>query len=602
MKPGYLPWFVGLCLALPRLASAQTSLLPDSLTHAPDSIQIRALRRVAEDLLYKGQVSKAKQACQEALTKAIAYGDVNSIGLSYRQLGNWYKEVSDYSQAIVHYQQALTALSRNGNPAHLANTYLRLGQVYDRLKNFSLARRYNDRAIAIATRHHLLKPLAYFNDERGTLESESGRYGQAVLYYTKAADYHRSQKDWPSYYGVMLNSAINYKNLKQYAQAERLFREVLAFADRTHDDYYRGFVNTNLPNALIPQNKLKEAEEACQQALAWSEQIGLEKFSVQQDVFDALSRINEKRGNYAQALAYYKRRTAAHDSVFNETKNHQITELETRYQTHEKEAEIRRLDEVNAQKSRQVWASLGGLAGLTILLGTLFALYQKVRRNRAKIQQQSDQLALMMKELHHRVKNNLAIVSSLLRLQSNRLDDEKAVAAVRAGQQRVEAMSLIHQRLYQTDRVSTVNMRDYLTDLAESLMQAYGYSATEFDLQLDIRPEQLDVDIAMPIGLIANELMTNAFKYAYADVPRPLLRVTLTNGQSPSGVTLEVEDNGPGIEPADWSQTGQRANPDYTSFGRRLIASLSEQLDGTFELVKQNGTLFRLHIPQARLS
>ncbi len=206
-------------------------------------------------------------------------------------------------------------------------------------------------------------------------------------------------------------------------------------------------------------------------------------------------------------------------------------------------------------------------------------------------------MALMMKELHHRVKNNLAIVSSLLKLQSNRLDDEKAIQAVRVGQQRVEAMSLIHQRLYQTEHVTTINMRDYLTDLTQNLMQAYGYEPSFFDLQLIIEHAILDIDVAMPLGLIVNELATNAFKYAYSDDKRPLLRIALLNNHSAqAGITLEVQDNGPGIDMTDWQGTGSRS-----SFGKRLIASLAEQLEGHFRLYKENGTLFRLHIPEIRL-
>jgi two-component sensor histidine kinase len=249
----------------------------------------------------------------------------------------------------------------------------------------------------------------------------------------------------------------------------------------------------------------------------------------------------------------------------------------------------------------------GGLAILIILLSLLIRQYYTIRQtnNRLQVQNeiitansqllvnQSNQLRTLMKELHHRVKNNLAIVSSLLNLQVSGLQDEKAIQAVRVGQQRVEAMALIHQRLYLTDRVTTINIHQYLADLAESLMQAYGYAPDDFDLTIDAVDRELDVDVAIPLGLIANELITNAFKYAYAGGQRPWLRIGLHNH---NGFTLEVQDNGPGIDLADWQQQGRRA-----SFGKRLIASLSEQLEGQFELLRQNGTLFRLHIPETRL-
>ena len=130
-------------------------------------------------------------------------------------------------------------------------------------------------------------------------------------------------------------------------------------------------------------------------------------------------------------------------------------------------------------------------------------------------------------------------------------------------------------------------------------MQAYGYEPANFDLQVDVALEELDVDVAMPLGLIVNELITNSFKYAFTHQEHPLLRIKLdyADGASQPGITLEVQDNGPGIKAADWQK-----NNNKTSFGRRLVTSLTEQLEGKFELTTQNGTLFRLHIPQNRLA
>jgi two-component sensor histidine kinase len=122
-------------------------------------------------------------------------------------------------------------------------------------------------------------------------------------------------------------------------------------------------------------------------------------------------------------------------------------------------------------------------------------------------------------------------------------------------------------------------------------MSAYGYKSDEFDLIINIEKEQLDVDLAIPLGLVINELLTNSFKYAYENVERPLLKIDLKMDE---GLTLEVQDNGPGIDMERW----QKAKD---SFGKKLIAGLTKQIGGTFQLENQNGSYFKLEIPKEKL-
>jgi two-component sensor histidine kinase len=578
---------------LSQVSYAQTNLLPDSLATAPDTVKTWTLRQMGDSLIRVGKLSHAKQAFEEAFLLSKRINIPTDLGTSYRGLAYWYSEVGDHRQAITYYQKAMAQYEKTNSRERIVRTLQMMSHNYAQLNDLKTSRYYLQKAMTLAEQTGDPDLVMQLTDALATLAGKSKNHRLALALQQKTTDYYKRQNNWDMYFGCLFNLAITYKNLGHYPQSEAMFREVLNYADRSHDEYMKGYVCINLPNTLIARGKLDEAEALCRQALEWAEKTGTEKHSVQEEVYGTLTQIYEKRGNYQQALAYTKRQAASHDSVFNATKNRQLAEIETRYQIQEKEARIQALNESNRQKTQLVWASASGLIVVTLLLGTLFWLYQKIRRSRAQIQHQSEQLTLAMRELHHRIKNNLAIVSSLLKLQSNRLEDEKAVQAVRVGQQRVEAMSLIHQRLYQTDRVATVNMREYLADLASSLMLAYGYQADAFDLHIDMDEEELDVDVAMPLGLIVNELVTNAFKYAYANVQRPSLRIGLRNG---NGITLEVQDNGPGIETADWQQTGHRS-----SFGKRLIVSLSEQLDGRFELIKHNGTLFRLHIPEARL-
>jgi two-component sensor histidine kinase len=204
-----------------------------------------------------------------------------------------------------------------------------------------------------------------------------------------------------------------------------------------------------------------------------------------------------------------------------------------------------------------------------------------------KIQEQSDKLVLMMKELHHRVKNNLSIVASLLNLQTYGLTDQDAIKAVQTGQKRVEAMSLIHQKLYQTSHTTALNIKEYITDLVENIMESYGYSRQNFNLLLDIEQTEIDVDLAIPIGLILNELVTNSFKYAYQQVPDPTLEIKF---KTEGGIYLKVKDNGAGIDMDKWNSKGRR------SFGKQLIISLSKQVSGQYKVENDGGAVFELAI------
>jgi two-component sensor histidine kinase len=175
---------------------------------------------------------------------------------------------------------------------------------------------------------------------------------------------------------------------------------------------------------------------------------------------------------------------------------------------------------------------------------------------------------------------------------------------VQDGQRRVEAISLIHQQLYQTDNLAEVSIKAYVTELTEGLLLGYGFDPEQFDCQLEVADIYLDVEVAVPLGLILNEVLTNASKYAYDDVTRPSLQVRaqLLAG---SKLCLEVQDNGPGLDgpgldsstPTGSSGVDHRLPQKDRSFGQRLIRELTRQLGGEMVLATHHGTYFQLVIP-----
>lgn len=192
---------------------------------------------------------------------------------------------------------------------------------------------------------------------------------------------------------------------------------------------------------------------------------------------------------------------------------------------------------------------------------------------------------MMMKEIHHRVKNNLMVIQSLLHLQSSYIKDKDALNIFKDSQNRAKSMALIHQRLYQSDNLKRIDFGDYIRNLATDLFHTLNTKFQLINLDIDAENLMLDVNTAIPLGLILNELLTNSLKYAFPDNRKGTILVKFYNDGSK--FHLIVMDDGVGIpKTLDYAQSD--------SLGLRLINSLSKQIDAEVEVNRTNGTSFEL--------
>ncbi|NOS85889.1 MAG: PAS domain S-box protein [Ignavibacteria bacterium] len=193
---------------------------------------------------------------------------------------------------------------------------------------------------------------------------------------------------------------------------------------------------------------------------------------------------------------------------------------------------------------------------------------------------------MLLKEIHHRVKNNLQIISSLIKLQSAHVKDKEIHSLFAESQNRIKTMALIHEKLYRSTDISVIEFYDYIKNLVNSLYSSYGMSTERVIPVIEFRSIYLDIDTAIPCGLIINELISNCLKYAYPDLRKGKILIDLKelNG---SDYVLSIKDDGIGIpESIDFGNT--------TSLGLKLVKILSEQLGGTVELIRNNGSEFRI--------
>lgn len=197
---------------------------------------------------------------------------------------------------------------------------------------------------------------------------------------------------------------------------------------------------------------------------------------------------------------------------------------------------------------------------------------------------------VLVQEVHHRVKNNLAVIASLLRLQAAKFSDESFAAALRESQNRVESMALIHEQLYSNDNMREVDLAHHAALLAANLFHSYGVDPARIAYRVAVEPMPLGVDQAIPAGLILNELISNALKHAFPNGRSG--SVTIEGARRQGRIELNVSDDGVGV-PAD----AELVHPH--SLGMQIIQILTRQLKGTFEVACRRPATFKISFPEA---
>jgi two-component sensor histidine kinase len=251
-----------------------------------------------------------------------------------------------------------------------------------------------------------------------------------------------------------------------------------------------------------------------------------------------------------------------------------------------------RLQKKQLQKEYILRAVLIGGIICLIFLGALTGYhYSRTKTKNRIIEKQAGELQILMKEIHHRVKNNLQIISSLLDIQSHSLDNNQASQAIKEGRNRVQSMAIIHQFLYHENNIRGIRVEDYIKNLSENLFSSYNINPDKIKLETDIDKLNLDVDTMIPLGLIINELVSNSLKYAFKGNGTVFISVK----EKENCLQLVVRDNGQGFPPK--TDTDQKQ-----TFGLQLIAAFAQKLKAKLELYNDHGAVVFMSIKKYKLA
>ena len=311
--------------------------------------------------------------------------------------------------------------------------------------------------------------------------------------------------------------------------------------------------------------------------------------------YEQISKIYELKNDYKNGLAFHTLYTMLNDSI-NNSQNIKVTErFKFLKESSEKKKEIETLENENkiqqltVEKEKTFRIGLLLFLALVVLLLLIIVNRYRLKQKALKIiNQKNEENKLLMREIHHRVKNNLQIISSLLGVQISNSDNDKLKLILQESQNKIKSMSLIHQNLYKGDQFAKVSVGSYVNELVAEIESSYAKDGSTINFNLDISEEQIPIGLAVPLGLILNELITNSFKYAFLDNDTKEKIISIKFNKLDNGTySLIVKDNGKGM-PEDFDLEN------LSTFGLQLVYGLTEQLHGNINITRNKGTMFSI--------
>ena len=539
-----------------------------------------------------------------------AVKDSSKLPIVLRALGNTYGRQGKSANSLKHYLESIPYYTPGSpNYKYVINAYNSINNIFYRHKNYSQALAYSSKILEL---QHLLRydsQKQYYNYLHARNLDALNRHSEADSLYDVSYKYYSEQE----------RDVFGFQNNKLSVELGLLGRSLrqddLLSASKYLDLLDEGFRNLDSGNQLeemidMTQDytkfkceffnrtknyvALKNELDRLEENLVTNQDLEL------QNIFHSYShKYWLSQGNHELALVNHEKSQVLSDSIYRMDQLVLVQDMESRYQKTEQENRIALLSSQNELTELQLLSSgrrniiFGSALALFFIVSiVLYNLYQRIRKKNRLIQLADNEKTVLLQEIHHRVKNNLQVISSLLALQGKYITDDHALDALRQGQDRVQSMALIHKDLYQSENLKGVNIQDYFEQVVDNLFESYNIAEEDIELELDVSPLMLDIDTMIPLGLVINELVSNSLKHAFENTENGKIKVTLK--EKDGILNLEVSDNGKGITSLD--------DLEGNSFGYELIKAFSNKLKAEIIINNDHGFAINLLIKNYKLA
>ena len=560
---------------------------------------IAAYKNMADVHFNQGKLDLAERELLTVLAqyRLLHYGKIH---YTYDLLATVYNAKNDQKKELYYRLLMLQTMGTFGPPQERVSLIMRVIRLYRNLGRFDKCIDLANQAVNLYRNmsHDDLYYAAICAGANAYISMK--KYSQALVMLTKI----RLEKGKTPFATQYINMVLGnyYDQLNQYSKAEYFYLKAFNYfkqtTDRGHVKQYCQNIGVALANIKIRQRDFRQARQYVDFLLA--------RIPVKDQLFNsklehAQFKLDSAAGNFKLAIKHFEKYKTIEDSLYNITKSRQIAELDIQYETRQKEQSIKvlhsdaasknaMLDKVNLQ--RNIILAVMVLSCILTVMAYRFYLYKQqsnksILKSNKLIKSKNKQLEYLveekewlLKEVQHRVKNNLHTIICLLESQAAYLEND-ALKAIEKSQNRIYTISLIHQKLYQSEEIHVIDMASYIPELVQYLKDSFQIASDKIYFRMDINPISLDPSIAVPVALIINEALTNSIKYAFPGNLHGEISISFLQ-QHDRSIKLELADNGVGLD-----ENFENFDPD--SLGIQLIKGLSKEIQGHLSINSKGG-------------
>lgn len=522
---------------------------------------------------------------ESTLAEGIRKRDSIQIAEGYYLLGKAHGSEHNYPEAYSWMYQSLRINERHKNWYSAGKVYLRLTDFELEQEHLQEAKTMLNEAVQIFLKHRVERGIidAYYLCGQIHLMDFNPKpnYDSAMYYFKKLevlALKDKSEKHLAEAREVIGNIYIKLHDKRALPNLE--YAVMVRQKEKPESPWLRA--RLNLTDAYLIFKDYRKAKEILEGSQALIDKGSRFATYILVEHYETYARYFKLIGDWRSAYETKEKYELYRDEILKSDREGSVSKWRIRLETEKKDLALKlqksQLESNKREILQQRYLLITTGIFISIFIVLVFYLYKLYQKQKLL----SEHNAILIQEQNHRVKNNLQIISSLLSLQSNQLNNSEAKQAVDESQLRIEAMAVLHRQLYDTKELDKIDMEIFINNLSDIIFESYGLEEVELDHQIDLRP--LEADKAVFLGLMINELISNACKHAFAGHPAPILNIDLS--EKNHQITMRIKDNG--LKPVSFQKK--------ESFGMKLINMMVDQLDGHLSYEFNNGSIFTLKI------